>query len=91
MSEPSIELIVREVITKQRRDGTTTSWVQVATVDPDTIAFHEVPLGGDLKLAAALDDAKLRYTRLPVPATFFEQDNATKLELLQQALASRWG
>jgi hypothetical protein len=88
MSEPSIELLVREIITKRSKAGTTTSWVQVAMVDADTIAFHEVALGDDLTVAAALTDAKWRYTRLRVPATFFAQDDAKKLELLKQALAS---
>jgi hypothetical protein len=91
MSEPSIELIVREIITKRSKAGTTTNWVRLVTVDADKIAFHEVALGDDLTVAAALTDAKWRYTRLRVPTTFFAQDDAKKREILKQALASHRG
>jgi len=89
MSEASIELIVREISTLQRRDGTTTFRVQVATVTADTIAFHEVAFGDEVELAAALEDARWRHIRIRVPATFFAQDDATKRALLKQALGVR--
>src|SRR5437867_1956674 len=82
MSEPSLDLIVRDLRTTRSPEGTTLFQVRLATVAADTIAFHEVTFADEMELAAALENAKWRHTRVRVPATFVAQDDAGRCVLL---------
>jgi hypothetical protein len=89
MSEPSIDLLVRELSTTRSPAGTMIVRVRLATIAAHTIAFHEVTFADEAALVAALEDAKWRYTRVRVPATFLAHDDAGRRALLKHALGVR--
>jgi len=86
MSEAALDLIVSRVMTRRPHEATRTFRVRLATVDAERVTFYEVGLGDDRMLAAALEEARWRHTRIRVPVTFGARDDATKRALLQRAL-----
>jgi hypothetical protein len=61
------------------------SWVHVADAGIKVTTLQSIALGANLRLARALEEAKWRTSGLTVPFTFFAEDSATQVAMLEAA------
>jgi hypothetical protein len=89
MRKNEMEVLVSLVVTKRWADGGTLSLAYLAEVPERQVSRFEVPLGDDLELATALEEARWNYALLRVPSDFFSRDDPTKQLWLRKAVERR--